>query len=142
MSYVRIAVHAVWGTKNRFPFLTDDLREKVMKHIQDNCKAKGIFLDTINGYTDHLHCLLFMNADTAITKTLQLIKGESSFWINKQKLTKAKFEWADEYFAVSVSESMIPRVRKYIICQANHHRKVTFAQEYEQFMSTFDFGHG
>jgi len=60
---------------------------------------------------------------------MQLIKGESSFWINKNKLTQSKFEWQDEYFAVAVSESMLENVRNYIRNQEDHHKKKTFNQE-------------
>jgi REP element-mobilizing transposase RayT len=68
-----------------------------------------------------------------------LIKGESSFWINKNKLTIEKFEWQDEYFAVSVSESMLDKVRDYIKNQEEHHRKKTFQEEYDEFISKYGF---
>ncbi len=84
-----------------------------------------------------------LNADMSIAKVMQLIKGESAFWINKQPLTKRKFEWADEYFAVSVSESMLDKVRLYIDTQEEHHQKKTFQQEYEAFIQTYGFfNHG
>ena len=70
---------------------------------------------------------------------MQLIKGESSFWINKHQLTKQKFEWQDEYFAVSVSESMLEKVRYYIRNQEEHHKKVTFQEEYDDFISKYGF---
>ena len=70
---------------------------------------------------------------------MQLIKGESSFWINKQQLTKQKFEWQDEYFAVSVSESMIEKVRDYIRNQEEHHKQIQFQQEYDEFISKYEF---
>lgn len=70
---------------------------------------------------------------------MQLIKGESSFWINKNKLTKEKFEWQDEYFAVSVSESIIDKVRDYIKYQETHHKKKTFQEEYDEIISKFGF---
>ena len=54
---------------------------------------------------------------------MQLIKGESSFWINRNEFIKNKFEWADEYFAVSISESHVNKVREYIKNQEEHHRK-------------------
>lgn len=73
---------------------------------------------------------------------MQLIKGESSFWINKNKFTEPKFEWADEYFAVSVSESIVDKVRKYIDGQEEHHKKLTFAQEYYEFIKTYNFSNG
>jgi len=58
-----------------------------------------------------------------MSKIIQLIKGESSYWINKHKLCKQKFESQDEYFAVSVSESMVDKVRGYIKNQEEHHKK-------------------
>lgn len=70
---------------------------------------------------------------------MQLIKGESSFWINKNQLTKEKFEWQDEYFAVSVSESQLYRVRNYIKNQEQHHRKKTFQEEYDEFIAKYGF---
>ena len=143
MSYVKIWIHAVWGTKSRHPYLNKEVREQVINHIRGNAKAKGIFIDTINGYTEHLHCLMALNADMNISKVMQLIKGESAFWINSQKITKEKFEWADEYFAVSVSESALDTVRAYINKQEEHHSTTTFAQEYDKFMRSYKFqNHG
>ena len=74
-----------------------------------------------------------------IAKALQLIKGESAFWANKHKMVKPKLEWADEYFAVSVSESMVDKMRNYIRNQEEHHKKGTFMEEYEEFMRKFNF---
>lgn len=86
MSYVRIWIHAVWGTKNKFPFLAEPVRHKVFQHILDNAKTKGIYLKEVNGHKDHVHCLISLNAEQSIAKVLQLLKGEASFWINKNKL--------------------------------------------------------
>ncbi len=139
MPYVKVMVHAVWGTKNREPFLTSSIKPQVIKHIKDNAMKKNIYINELDGYTEHLHCLFGLNADMSISKTIQLIKGESSFWINKEKLTRNKFEWADEYFAVSVSESILPKVRAYIQSQEEHHRKTTFTEEYERFIAKYSF---
>ena len=139
MAFVKIMVHAVWRTKNGEAFLTKEIRLTIIDHIRQNAKKKEIFIDRINGYTDHLHCLLGLNADRSISKTIQLIKGESAFWVNNQKLTKNKFEWADEYFAVSVSESMLDKVRAYIDNQEEHHKVKTFTQEYDEFLHKYKF---
>ena len=117
MAFVKIMIHAVWGTKNREPYLTKDIRPLIVSHIKENARSKEIFIDTLDGYTEHLHCLMGLNADMSISKAMHLIKGESAFWINKQKIINYKFEWADEYFAVSVSESMLNKVRAYINTQ-------------------------
>lgn len=98
--------------------------------MRDNAKAKGIFIDFVNGYSDHCHCLVSLGVDQTIQKVMQLIKGESSYWINKNGLTKHKFEWQDEYYAVSVSESILNKVREYIKNQEEHHRKKTFLDEF------------
>ena len=132
-------IHAVWATKRRAPFLTKEIRMDVIEHIKLNAKAKHIFIDRLNGSSDHLHCLMGLNADMTVAQSMQLIKGESAFWSNKHKLIKSKFEWADEYFAVSVSESMLNKVRDYIDSQEEHHKKKTFQQEYDDFMKHYDF---
>lgn len=72
---------------------------------------KGIHLDHINGYKEHVHCLLSLNSDQNIATVANLLKGESSFWINKNKLAKEKFGWQDEYFAASISYSQLHAVR-------------------------------
>ena len=75
----------------------------------------------------------------SIGKAVQLLKGESSFWVNKEKLVNTKFEWAEDYFAVSVSESMLDKVRLYIDGQEEHHKKIPFGVEYEEFMKKYGF---
>jgi len=140
MAYVKVYIHFVWSTKNREPFLeTKELREKVWKHIRENAKEKEIFIDFINGYAEHCHCLISLGIDQTIQKTMQLIKGESAFWINKNELTAAKFEWQDEYFAVSVSESLLDKVRNYVKNQEAHHTRKTFQEEYDEFMVKYGF---
>lgn len=139
MPYIKCWIHFVWSTKNREPYLTKDIRYKVFQHIRDNAKAKGIFVDFINGYDDHVHCLVSLGNEQTLSKIMQLLKGESSFWINKEKLTKSKFEWQEEFFAVSVSESGIDKVREYIKNQEVHHQKKTFQQEYDEFISKYGF---
>ena len=133
MSFLKIYIHFVWSTKNRIPYLdTLDLRLNVWKHIKENGKEKGIFIDQVNGYSDHCHCLISLRSNQTIQNIAQLIKGESSHWINENNLCPDKFQWQDEYFAVSVSESMLVRVRNYIKNQEQHHTKYTFQEEVQQ----------
>ncbi len=132
-------IHAVWGTKNREAVLTTEVCSKLFNHIKEYAKSKEIFIDTINGHLDHVHCLFGLGTDQNISKVLQLIKGESSHWMNQNQIVPKKFSWADEYFAVSVSESQLPKVRDYIRTQEEHHRKITFAQEYDAFVRKHGF---
>lgn len=140
MPFIKVYIHFVWSTKNRVPYLdSKELRLKVWNHMRENAQKKGIFIDFVNGYTDHCHCLVSMGGNQTIEKVMQLIKGESSYWINKQGLTKEKFEWQDEYYGVSVSESQLNRVREYIKNQERHHQKKTFQQEFDEFISIYGF---
>ena len=139
MSYVKIWVHLVFSTKNRIPFLLKEAREAVCQHIINNCEKKEIFLKGINGYNEHLHCLISLGKDQSISKVIQLIKGESSFWINQNNICRDKFIWQDDYFAVSVSESHVQRVINYINNQEKHHTKKSFSEEVDEFMNKYGF---
>ncbi|TRW27398.1 IS200/IS605 family transposase [Flavobacterium zepuense] len=139
MPHIRIYIHLVFSTKERYPFLkTPELRAKVWKHIFENARSKGIYIDFINGYAEHCHILLSLGTEQLLSKTVQLIKGESAYWINQNKLCLQKFEWQNDYFAVSISDSNIEKVRNYIANQEEHHKIKTFAEEYDEFISRFE----
>ncbi len=140
MPYIKVWIHYVWSTKNRKAVLTDNFRVPLFDHIKQNALQKNIFLDRINGYYDHVHCLVSLGSDQTIEKIAQLIKGESAFWFNnKSGFNTARLEWQDEYFAVSVSESALGNVRAYIDNQVNHHKKKTFIEEYDEFINKYGF---
>ncbi|MDP2207873.1 MAG: transposase [Bacteroidota bacterium] len=140
MSWVRVWIHLVFSTKNWEPFLNSkEIRNKVFQHIKQNAEEKGIWLDCINGYHDNVHCLISLNKDQTISKVAQLIKGESSFWINQNKITNQKFVWQDDYWAVSVSESHLHELREYIYQQEKHHTKKTFTEEVKEFVAKYGF---
>lgn len=140
MSFVRIWIHAVFSTKNREPFFTSAIREKLIAHIKENCENKGIHLNSIGGWSEHLHILISLEPEQNIAKLMMLIKGESAHWLNSQGFFKGKFIWQDDYFAVSVSESRLGEVRQYIRDQEEHHRTVPFSRELESFSNVVKGG--
>jgi REP element-mobilizing transposase RayT len=128
----------VFSTKNREPFLnSSELRRNVFEHIKNNAEEKGIWLDCINGYQEHAHCLISLGKEQTISKVAQLIKGESSYWINQNNLTTEKFVWQDDYWIVGVSESRLESVRKYIHNQEIHHSNQSFESEINKFMEKY-----
>ena len=139
MSFVRVWLHVVFATKNRFPYFNQSNKWEIINHIKSNAIEKSIFIDHIHGGNEHLHCLISLNGDQSISAVMQLIKGESSFWINKNKLVQGKFRWADDFYAVSVSESQIEKVRHYIRNQEEHHRKRSWEEECDEFMQKYGF---
>ena len=134
MPWIKVWLHFVWSTKNRIPYLQNSIRPTVLDHIRQNALKKEIHIDFINGYLEHIHCLISLGSNLTLEKIMQLIKGESSFWINKNNLTKTRFEWQDEYFVASVSESNLAKVRRYIAKQEEHHSKVPFEKEFDQLL--------
>lgn len=139
MSYVRLWVHLIWSTKNRDRIITDEIKPLLLNHIRQHARENGIFIDFLNAASDHIHLLISMEPEQNIAKCVQMIKGESAHWINTNHLLKFKFEWQDEYMALSISESMIDRIRNYIKGQEEHHRRKSFQEEYQEFIKIYKF---
>ncbi len=138
MSWVRVYIHMVFSTKDRETFLnSSELRKKVFQHVKQNAAEKDIWLDSVNGWQEHAHCLISLGREQSISKVAQLLKGESSFWINQNELTENKFFWQDDYWAVGVSESHLLSVRNYIHNQEVHHSKKSFTEELNEFMEKY-----
>ncbi len=134
MPYCKLMVHAIWSTKNRNPIIGKELKPLLLQHIKENSFKKYIHIDSLECVSNHIHLLISLGADQTIAKTIGLIKGESSNWVNKQSFSRVKFEWQEEYIAISVSPSVIDKVRVYISRQEEHHKKKTFADEYDEFI--------
>ncbi|NVO20638.1 MAG: IS200/IS605 family transposase [Bacteroidetes bacterium] len=142
MSWVRVYIHLVFSTKNREPFLnSSEIRKAVFQHIKQNAKEKGIWLDSVNGWNDHAHCLISLGGEQTISKVAQMIKGESSFWINHNNIINNKFTWQDDFWAVGVSERNAQSVRNYIHRQEEHHNKESFTKEVNDFMVKYGWSY-
>ena len=142
MSFVRVWIHVVFTTKNREAILSSELRQRLCEHIRQNASMKGIFLDSINGWSEHLHLLISLGREQNIANVAMLLKGESSHWFNQQKFVRGNLYWQDDYFALSVSESLVGRVRAYIRNQEIHHTAKPFSEEYDAFRRIVEDGLG
>jgi putative transposase len=140
MPFIKVYIHFVWTTKKFQPLLIGKpLREKVRIHILENAQKKGIFIKYLAVQKEHCHCLISLEKDQTISSIIQLIKGESSFWINSEKLIQKKFSWQSEYYGISISESHLPSVKAYILNQDVHHRENSFLEEYEDLIIKHGF---
>jgi len=139
MPYTKVLIHFIWSTKNRQHLISKELKPLLLEHIKANSIKKLIYIDTLNCVSDHIHLIISLGTEETIAKTAMLIKGESSFWVNKQNVLNSKFEWQDEYIALSVSYSAVDKVRAYILNQEEHHRKKTFTEEYGEFLLANNF---
>ena len=137
-SLTKIWIHLIFGTKERFPLINQSFEKQLYNHIR-NLLEKDFYcnVDIINGTADHIHILFLQNQNYSLAEIVKNIKGNSSHWINQSKFLKAKFAWQTGYGAFSVSESMISEVRKYIANQKEHHKKMSFAEEYNRFAEKY-----
>jgi len=92
----------------------------------------------INNVSDHLHFFIGLNPKQSISDLLRSVKSESSEWINKEGLAKNKFHWQEGYGAFSHSKSQVNNVIKYILNQQEHHKKVSFLDEYVKMLTDFN----
>ncbi|WP_027003421.1 IS200/IS605 family transposase [Hugenholtzia roseola] len=138
-SYVKIWVHAVFGTKYRQNLIVPEIKKTVHQIIIDELKGLGCSLMAINSMPDHVHILFLLNRNKNIAEVMKQVKGGSSYRINQQDLTPEKFAWQVGYGAFSVSESVIDKVKDYIKNQEMHHQKLTFQEEYKRFVELHGF---
>jgi REP element-mobilizing transposase RayT len=126
----------VFGTKERMPLIHESFEEKLHTHIKRHLEDDfGCRVRIIGGTADHIHILFLLDPNYSIKDIVKNIKGESSHWLNQQNLAKLKFAWQIGYGAFSVSESNVSGVEQYIQNQKEHHKKITFMDEYKEFMT-------
>ncbi len=130
MSYVSSYHHCVFSTKERRPLITAALAERLWPFLGGIARQNKMKAIEVGGVDDHVHILLSLPATMAISKALQLIKGGSSKWVHETFPEHSSFSWQEKYGAFSVSESRVESIIQYIKGQAEHHRKMTFQEEF------------
>ena len=138
-SFASCLVHCVWGTKNREPYLTPDLRERLWPYLGGIARQNQMKTLAIGGANDHVHMLLSLPAILSVAKAMQLLKGNSSKWIRETFPKMHFFAWQEGYGAFSVGVSGVDRTVAYIRNQAEHHRTRSFHQEYAAMLKTHGF---
>ena len=92
----------------------------------------------VNSMPDHLHMLIGFRPDENMSQLIQVVKSESTKWINDNHFSHEKFSWQEGFGAFSYSKSHVPNVIRYIQNQEAHHRKQTFREEYINFLKAFE----
>jgi REP element-mobilizing transposase RayT len=128
-SYCNLLYHIVFSTKGREPWLTAAMRHRIFQYLGGAIRHEGGIALIINGTADHVHILAKLRQDKAISKLVGELKANSSAWISRTFHDAAGFAWQEGYGAFTVSESQVPKVRRYIERQEEHHRTVSFLEE-------------
>ena len=134
MSYTNLLYHIVYGTKDRFPLITKELRPRLHEYLGGLIKGlHGTPLE-INGTADHVHVLARIKPVISISEFLSKFKSLSSGWARRQ--SRGRFKWQTKYGAFTVSQSQTDRVRRYIRNQEAHHAKISFEEEFKALLKS------
>jgi REP element-mobilizing transposase RayT len=133
-----ILIHLIFSTKNREPFLTPDIELELYPYLASIFKAMKSPALIINGTSDHLHTLFSLSRVVAIANLVEEVKSESSKWIKTKDRQFRNFHWQSGYGAFSIGQSQVKTVKRYIRRQKEHHRRVTFQDEYRKFLKVYE----
>ncbi|HNW69794.1 MAG TPA: IS200/IS605 family transposase [Bacteroidales bacterium] len=137
-TYTQLNMHAVFCVKGRSNCLTQKIRPELHKYISGILTNLGQYSLAVNGYKDHVHIFFEMNPDTSLSDIMQVVKSNSSKWINDNKMVAGKFQWQKGFGGFSYSRSQRNNVIQYIMNQEEHHREKTFREEYLEFLEQFE----
>lgn len=129
-TYTSLHYHFTFSTKNREPWITQAIEDRVWAYIGGVARAHQMTAIQIGGIENHIHALVMARPTASPSQIAQYLKGDTSKWIHEEFRNLRGFEWQDGYGGFTVSKSQIPDVVKYIKNQRKHHRKRTFEEEY------------
>lgn len=125
--------HFVFGTKDRRPLIVPEWQDRLQAFLGGCINTLGGVPTEIGGVADHVHMLVSLKPTHQISEVMRNVKHKSSEWIHNT-IGERAFNWQDGYGAFTVSRSQVSRVRAYIQKQDEHHRVLTFRDEYVRFL--------
>ena len=133
-TYTQLLTHIVFSTKDRIPYLNESAKDPVFAYMAGIAREIGASEVMIDGAADHAHIFLKLPPLLAIAEAVKTIKANSSKWIHKERLLPRSFGWQIGYAAFSVSPSQAAKTILYIQNQEEHHRKISFQEEFLAFL--------
>lgn len=140
-TFSQIYIQVVFAVKGRESFINSEWEEELFRYITGVISNKSQKLLAINGMPDHLHILIGMRPSCCLSDLVREIKKSSTNFINDKAFLRHKFSWQEGYGAFSYSHSALSNVINYINNQKEHHRKISFRDEYKSFLRKFQVDH-
>ena len=139
-TYTQINIQAVFSVKGRQNILSREIRPELFKYMSGIILKMGLFPLAVNGWKDHVHLFFEMNNDIPLSKVMNVVKTNSSKWLNINHFKNTKFQWQSGYSGFSYSRSQRDHVINYIMNQEKHHqdKQNTFKKEYLLLLEKFD----
>jgi len=137
-TYTQIHIQTVFTVQNRQCLISNKWKDELYKYITGIIQNYDHKVLQINGMPDHIHILIGMRTTQSLSDLMKKVKQDSSKWINNKGFIKVRFSWQAGFGAFSYSKSHIPRVINYIKNQENHHKKISFIDEYLDLLNEFE----
>jgi REP element-mobilizing transposase RayT len=137
-TYTQIYIHIVFAVKGRQNLIQKNWEDELHKYICGIANSKEQKVYAIGGVGDHIHLLVSIKPDIAISDLVRDIKANSSRWINEKRFVMNKFQWQEGYGAFSYSKSQLDNVIAYINNQEQHHKTKSFKEEYIELLQKYN----
>lgn len=129
-TYSNLLFHVVFSTKERVGLLSKELCVRLYPYLSSIAEKNDFKIIKIGGVKDHVHLLMTITPELSVSKAVQLLKGNSSKWLHENFADMNIFSWQNGYGVFTVSKSQISIVENYINNQEEHHKKLSFQEEY------------
>ncbi|HET9492992.1 MAG TPA: IS200/IS605 family transposase [Chloroflexia bacterium] len=133
-TFTHLVTHVIFATKERTPLIRPDMKEDLHAYMGGIVREMGGKAIIINGMPDHVHLLIYLPPTVAIAEAVRVLKANSSRWVHEKWPGSSEFGWQRGYGAFSVSRTIISHVERYIATQEEHHRTITFEEEFVGFL--------
>jgi REP element-mobilizing transposase RayT len=134
-TFYSINIHFIFGTKQRMPMITEEMRDRLHAFIGGILRKHGLTSLSVGGTDDHVHIVTSLPTTISVSKVAQLVKGGSSRWVHDTFPEKRAFSWQKGYGAFSVSVSQLSKTAAYVGNQVKHHRSLSFREEFLALLS-------
>jgi len=136
-SLSKVLLHVIFSTKHRDPLILKHVQSQLHAYLAGACRALGAEAFRVGGTDDHVHIACSLPRTSAISKLLEEIKKSSSAWMKDQDITLRHFAWQSGYGVLSLGQSQLPALIRYINSQNEHHRHKTFKEELIDFLRKY-----
>jgi putative transposase len=126
--------HLLWSTKGRQPWISAEMQSDLYPYIGGIIRNLDGSLLEMGGMPDHIHLLIYLTNLDKYSSLIRDIKTHSSLWVHKNFPTLKHFAWQEGFASLTISYSSLEKVRNYIKNQEDHHKIMTFEEEYLKFL--------
>lgn len=132
-----ILIHLIFSTKNREPLITLEIEPQLYPYMATVFRTMKSPSLAINGTQDHLHILFSLARTLTVAALVEEVKTETSKWIKTKGREFRNFHWQNGYGAFSIGQSSVPALKRYIAAQKEHHKLISFQDEYRKIMKQY-----